>query len=262
MKRITSAIILITLLLLLLYRGSVFHFWLLYLGVVVLTLDEYYRLVSAGNFPCFRWSGIGAGVILSPFFLLKGSGFVGFGLAIVFLLLSLRAILSSDDLKYSLESLVVTFCGVFYVAFCLGHLVRLRGMPGGADLILYCLILLWANDTGAYYVGSRYGITKMAPVLSPGKSWEGFFGGFLLTFITAWLGMRLFAVGGTKAALVLVGVASFVGPVGDLTESLIKRASGKKDSGRIIPGHGGLLDRIDSLIFCAPFFYYYCRSLF
>jgi phosphatidate cytidylyltransferase len=262
LKRITSAIILIALLLLLLYRGSVFHFWLLYLGVVVLALDEYYQLLSAGNFPCFRWSGIGGGVILSIFFLLKGSEFVGFALAVVFLLLCLRVILSSDDLKHSLEGLAVTFCGVFYVAFCLGHLVWLRGMQGGANLILYCLILLWANDTGAYYVGSRYGVTKMAPVLSPGKTWEGFFGGFLLTLVTAWLGMRLLAVGGAKTALVLVGLVSLIGPVGDLFESLIKRASGKKDSGKIIPGHGGLLDRIDSLIFCAPFFYYYCRSLF
>ncbi len=133
---------------------------------------------------------------------------------------------------------------------------------GLSHSILFCLILIWANDTGAYYVGSRYGVTKMAPALSPGKTWEGFFGGFLITFLAAWIGSGLLPLGGPRAALVLVGCISVVGPVGDLIESMIKRASTQKDSGALIPGHGGLLDRIDSLIICTPFLYYYCRSLF
>ncbi len=261
MKRIVSAIILISLLLLLLYRGSVYHFWMLYLGVTAVALDEYYRLVMAADVPCFRWSGIGCGVLLSYFILRAGLDMAGVALAAVFVLLFLRAILAGGDFTNSLKAVASTFLGVFYIAYCLGHLYGLRGMRGGADFVLFGLILLWANDTGAYYVGSRYGVTEMAPTLSPGKTWEGFFGGFLLTLVAAGAAARLLPSGGPRAALVMAGVISIFGPVGDLAESMIKRASGQKDSGTIIPGHGGLMDRIDSLIFCAPFLYYYCRTL-
>ena len=262
MKRIASAVILISLLLLLLYRGSVYHFWVLYLGVTVIALDEYYRLIAAADIPCFRWSGIVGGVVLSFFILRNGLDLAGVALAAVFVLIFLRAILSGGDFVSSLKGVAATFLGVFYIAYCLGHFYGLRGMRGGANLVLFGLVLLWANDTGAYYVGSRFGATKMAPTLSPGKTWEGFFGGFLLTLVAAGVAARLLPTGGLRAALVMVGVISVFGPVGDLAESMIKRASGQKDSGTIIPGHGGLLDRIDSLIFCAPFLYYYCRTHF
>jgi phosphatidate cytidylyltransferase len=225
-------------------------------------LYEYFRLTTAAGFYCFRWSGIGGGVLLSLFFLHRRPEFSGVAPALVFVAFFLQAIFSTGELKRSLEGAAVTFTGVFYIAYFLGHLVWLRGMMSGADLVLFCLVLLWANDTGAYYVGSRYGVTKMAPVLSPGKTWEGFFGGFILTLAAAWIGIKFLPAYRPKAALVLAGFISFLGPVGDLIESMIKRAAGKKDSGTLIPGHGGLLDRIDSLIVCAPFIYYYCRSLF
>ena len=261
MKRITSAIILISLLLLLLYQGSVFHFWLLYVVAIVLALDEYYQLLTAVDFRCFRWSGMVGGLVLSFFFLRRGPESVHIALIAVFAGLFLQALVSSDDFKRSLEGVATTFLGIFYIAYLLGHMVWLRRMESGTDLVIFCLILIWANDTGAYYIGSRYGLTKMAPVLSPGKSWEGFFAGFLMSMVAAWAGASLLPVGGLRAALIMAGIVSCIGPVGDLVESLIKRTSAKKDSGTLIPGHGGLLDRIDSLIFCAPFLFYFYLSL-
>lgn len=123
----------------------------------------------------------------------------------------------------------------------------------GAYLILFLIIVTWSSDVGAYFVGRRFGKTKLAPKLSPGKTVEGSLGGIALTLITAmalkllWPVMdRLF---GWVDVFVLGLAFSIVGPIGDLAESRLKRSAGVKDSGRFLPGHGGMLDIIDSLLF-------------
>jgi phosphatidate cytidylyltransferase len=127
----------------------------------------------------------------------------------------------------------------------------------GSKLLLMLFALVWINDAGAYFAGKSLGKRKFAPVISPNKTWEGAIGGFLATVI---LGMF---IGGYSSIFtfrqglflgVLLGV---IAPIGDLLESAIKRGAGVKDSGTLLPGHGGVLDRIDSVIFCAPVFYFY-----
>ncbi len=126
----------------------------------------------------------------------------------------------------------------------------------GPALVLFLLILIWTADIAAYFAGRRWGSTKLAPVLSPGKTWAGVLGaGAGAALLGLALGYWLdFAPLATLGALLLCLATAFISVVGDLFESLLKRRQGVKDSGHLLPGHGGLLDRIDSLTAAAPFF--------
>ena len=138
----------------------------------------------------------------------------------------------------------------------------LRDLPDGVFWVFIVLAMTWLNDTAAYFVGHRYGRHRLAPRISPGKTVEGFFGGFagsLAGFLLFWLifGRPVPLTDGLWLTL-LVGL---FGPLGDLSESLLKRGFGVKDSGTLIPGHGGVLDRIDALLFAAPVVYFYAAYL-
>jgi phosphatidate cytidylyltransferase len=135
-------------------------------------------------------------------------------------------------------------------------LVRLRlDLPQGAQWVLFTLLLVWGADIGAYFAGRRYGRTRLAPEVSPGKTWEGVLGGFALSAIVAvagsvWFQLPLYAF--LPLCLAVVGFSI----VGDLTESLLKRFAGVKDSGTLFPGHGGVMDRIDSVTGAAPVLFF------
>jgi phosphatidate cytidylyltransferase len=125
--------------------------------------------------------------------------------------------------------------------------------PRGAEWTLFALALVWAADTGAFFAGRRFGRVRLAPQVSPGKSWEGVCGGMLLALACAWAGAEWFELPVVPFVAVCLGAAAF-SVVGDLTESMMKRHAGLKDSGRIFPGHGGVLDRLDSVTAAAPLF--------
>lgn len=131
--------------------------------------------------------------------------------------------------------------------------VTLHGLRSGPALVLLLLLIIWAADVGAFFAGHAFGRHKLAPKVSPGKTWEGALGGFALAAVVAGIGATLlgFAVG-SFVLLALVTIAASI--VGDLTESLLKRQAGAKDSGVLLPGHGGVLDRLDSLFSAAPVF--------
>lgn len=131
-----------------------------------------------------------------------------------------------------------------------------QASPRGPALVLFLLLLIWTADIAAFFTGRRWGKAKLAPVLSPGKTWAGVYGAAvgaaaLGLALGLWLGLPPPALLG---ALVLCLMTALISVVGDLFESLLKRRRGLKDSGRLLPGHGGLLDRIDSLLAAAPFF--------
>jgi phosphatidate cytidylyltransferase len=142
--------------------------------------------------------------------------------------------------------------GVFALVPAWLSLMRLRlDLSNGAEWVLFVLILVWAADIGAYFIGGRYGRLRLAPAVSPGKTWEGALGGMVLATVVAVCGSLWFRIPmGLFLPLCLAGVAFSI--VGDLTESLLKRFAGIKDSGKIIPGHGGVMDRIDSVTGAAP----------
>lgn len=133
----------------------------------------------------------------------------------------------------------------------LAAVVAIREMEGGFGWTLLALGMTWGNDTGAYFAGLLFGKRKLYPLVSPNKTWEGFFGGLASSILACAIG-RIFLPLEWADVIVLGGVAGVLGPLGDLSESLIKRAFGVKDSGQLIPGHGGLFDRIDALLFVAP----------
>jgi phosphatidate cytidylyltransferase len=170
----------------------------------------------------------------------------------------LNHVLAGRELKSGLLDTAVIAFGIFYVAWLLGHLILIRRLGEGPFLIFLVFLVTWANDTAAYYVGSFWGHHQMTPRISPRKTWEGAAGGLLGSVAAAFACRAWFldSLGAADAAAigVLVGVAA---PLGDLSESVLKRSAGVKDSGALIPGHGGILDRVDSLIFSTPVLYYY-----
>jgi phosphatidate cytidylyltransferase len=126
----------------------------------------------------------------------------------------------------------------------------------GAELLMYVFFLVWAADIGAYFCGKKFGKHKLAPNVSPGKTLEGFLGGVVSAMLVAMMGLDFFVIPADKMALFLAGslITIMVSALGDLSESIFKREAGLKDSSNLLPGHGGILDRIDSLTAAVPVF--------
>lgn len=145
--------------------------------------------------------------------------------------------------------------GMVYIGapFALLDFIAFDGEKFYANTVLGLLVLSWANDTGAYLIGSQIGKTKLFPRISPNKTWEGSIGGVAVTFLAAWVLCYLIDDIRLIDWFVLAGIVSVFGSFGDLIESMLKRTRGVKDSGRLMPGHGGLLDRFDAFIFLLPF---------
>jgi phosphatidate cytidylyltransferase len=146
--------------------------------------------------------------------------------------------------------------GVWVIALTWFSIVFIRAEPNGAWLLLLLLVWVWGADTGAYFVGRRWGKRKLAPTISPGKSVEGVVGGVITTFLLAVIIGLFFSstLAYYGALLWLALLVAIISVIGDLFESMLKRQSGVKDSGQWLPGHGGILDRIDSLLSSAPIF--------
>lgn len=147
--------------------------------------------------------------------------------------------------------------GLFYIG---GGCIFLAMLPYKDNiftqyLIIGIFVLIWVNDSFAYLVGSALGRTKLFPSVSPKKTWEGTIGGFVFSLGAAWIMAKYEFILNPTQWLILAAVIVLMGSLGDLIESKLKRAAGVKDSGAILPGHGGMLDRLDSLIFAAPFAY-------
>jgi phosphatidate cytidylyltransferase len=218
---------------------------------------EFYRL----HFPA-RWSAqIGVGLALG---LLVVSCFAAPALlsdralvAVIVCAILLSQLMTRDERKSGVQDSAVVALGVFYIAWLVGHLIPIRQFDQGPFLIFFLFLVTWGNDTAAYYVGTWLGRHAMSPIISPRKTWEGAVGGLMGSVGVALLCRAWFlpslSVGNTVAIGLVLGI---VAPLGDLCESVLKRSAGVKDSGALIPGHGGILDRIDSLIFATPAFYY------
>ncbi|HYX29607.1 MAG TPA: phosphatidate cytidylyltransferase [Pyrinomonadaceae bacterium] len=165
-----------------------------------------------------------------------------------------------------LPSVGVTILTVMYVALLGGHLIAVRNGFAPAlsrHLLSFFFLVIMGSDVAAYYGGRMFGRHKLAPTISPGKTWEGAIAGMLASLLQAaashyWFFFNL----PLKFALPLAAVMNVLGVLGDLTESALKRSAGAKDTAQILPGHGGVLDRIDSLLFNAPLIYYFAWSYF
>lgn len=165
------------------------------------------------------------------------------------------------DLPAAWNRLAAAGFGVFYVGGLLAALPLLHGGVGSGWVALV-IVVTFANDTGAYFAGRAFGKHKLAPAISPGKTVEGAVGGLAASLIVTFVAHAFFMPTLTVQDCLMIGIpAAIVGPVGDLVESLLKRSAGAKDSGRLLPGHGGILDRIDALLFVGAYVCLYATQL-
>lgn len=172
------------------------------------------------------------------------------------------------DFSKMLAGAGVTILGVLYLAFLGGFLISIRvgfeSSPGlSTQLLLFFFVVIFGSDSGAYFAGRAFGKHKLAPSISPGKTVEGLIGGLVAAAgFAALCTFMFFPELPYKFSIPLAAVMAVVGVLGDLTESAMKRGSKTKDAASILPGHGGLLDRLDSLLFNAPILYYFARFYF
>lgn len=168
-------------------------------------------------------------------------------------------VFSKRDVEESLPASAVAVMGTMYVGMLAGCLIRLRNdFVEGPKLVFFLLLVVWIGDAGAYYVGKRFGKRKLSPLISPKKTVEGLIGGITTSIICAIvISLTFFREFPLVHAIVVGAVLSVAGVIGDLAESMWKRSAAVKDSGTLIPGHGGFLDRFDSILFTAPILYVY-----
>lgn len=240
---------------------------------VVLGIVELFALLRLGGFTPRLVPGLAVGLALCAAAALRPfTGLDLTGLAVALGVgLTLGYELLPRDRSASLQSWALTFTGAVYIGWLLSAFIMLRqldtplrggllaplAIPPGAAWLFLVLAITWIQDSAAYFVGRSLGRTRMAPILSPKKTWEGFAGGLAASLLTAVVAVLLLGLPIGYLAAALIGAAAGVaGPLGDLGESLVKRQIGVKDSGNLIPGHGGILDRMDSLLFTGPVIYY------
>jgi phosphatidate cytidylyltransferase len=236
---------------------GLYEFWLLAKkrGIKVDTSVSAFGAI--GLFACFFFDGPTKGADL---LLLIVVGFV-----IVALVAEMMRGAPFDKM---IQQASATILGTFYLFLLGGHLVALRmgfeqSPKLSTHLLSFFFLILMGSDTGAYFAGRAFGKHKLAPKISPGKTWEGFVGGMIASFGFAVLAHYwFFPELPLKWALPLAAVMNVLGVVGDLVESALKRGSNEKDTAKLLPGHGGFLDRLDSLLFNAPLLYYFAKFYF
>jgi phosphatidate cytidylyltransferase len=264
--RIASGLLFVPLLILLARAGGL-AFWCFVALEVLIGLLEFYHMMRRKGLQPYPALGLPAGLgVLWVAFRPHTSQADFFATAALLLTMALG--LRRPDLKGRIEGIAVTLFGVLYVAWLSAHLVLLRELPwragtayaDGASYVLLAFFVTWSCDTGAYAVGRVLGRTRPWTHISPSKSLEGAGGGLLFSIIAAFVARAWFApylrLWDAAALGVLTGVFA---QAGDLVESLLKRDAHHGDSSDIIPGHGGMLDRFDSLYFGAPLVYYYLK---
>lgn len=258
LRRVLSALLLIPAFLLLVYAGSPFVFHLLVGLVVILAAWEIARLCPAGSDTGLALLTVG-GALAWQAALVLGAWSTGVPLVLAVVAL-LRPLAGRVGFKDGLIQGAWLVLGAAYTGGLLGAAGLLRDLPAGRELITLLMLTTWAGDIGAYYIGRWLGRRPLAPTVSPKKTLEGAGAGILASALIAggvgrWLvpGLAWPAAAGLGVLLAVAGM------LGDLAESAVKRAAGVKDSGTIIPGHGGVLDRLDSLLFAGPCLYLLVR---
>lgn len=300
MKRVLTAVVLIPIVLVLTFKAPLWLFSAVVAVVAMLAMREYMELVAAYGYEPLRLTTY---LVTPLYFALlavlgadatsqeSGGAFFLLGAALVLPVAFLYALAGlHKDLKVALPSVALTWTGFVLVVFALATLVFLRVLPLGPFYLLYLFVVVWVGDSFAFWVGKSIGRHKLAPEVSPGKTWEGAVasvvsaacaGAALLHYapqLIGWLGnwgvaldldwpdrAQLFRVVGNAVrqpalyslplsmALLWSALINVAAQFGDLVESMMKRGAGVKDSGAILPGHGGMLDRVDALLFAAPF---------
>ncbi|WP_245692281.1 phosphatidate cytidylyltransferase [Sporomusa acidovorans] len=253
-----------------------YGFWLFAITVILLALvawHEFFKMMQAKDIKIQYSVGL-VGILLTLSCAWLGNAQELLMVLMLILLVGLSQAIISHD-KFGVTETAFTIFGTIYISLPFSHLILLRftdqadyiftvfgGLPAGAAYLWLAFVGTWASDTLAYFAGSIFGRHKLCPAISPGKTYEGALGGLIGSIAgVALMGWQLLGLPlGHMAILgLLIGVFA---PLGDLAESVLKRFTGVKDSGNILPGHGGILDRFDAVMFSVPVVYYYIKAFF
>ncbi|MBI3312575.1 MAG: phosphatidate cytidylyltransferase [Candidatus Omnitrophica bacterium] len=232
-----------------------------------LGLNEFFALVRRKGIVIEQWIGLGVGLLIPLSIVLNfepTKGWELFFMVSAFLTLFLLQ-LRRHDSSQAIVGVSTALFGIFYVSWCFSFLIKLRfvqgpNLPGGEWLVALLLLITKGGDVGAYFVGSFLGRHTLIPRISPSKTWEGSIGGLLFSLLAAAALKPVFVGVPLERLLVLGLLLGIAGQLGDLSESLIKRDCQVKDSGRLLPGMGGVLDVLDSLLFTSPICYFYVQK--
>lgn len=257
-KRLASAAVLIPVFLWIVLGASPWVFRLIVLAAAAAAVWELFAMFERAGRSLYRHLGVVLAVAVTASFLVPGAP-VPVLAAAVGVILSARL---CTPRAAAGEPAALTLLALVYVGWLLGHALLLQGLREGAALIVFLAGVTWVGESAAYLIGSLLGRHRLAPLISPRKTVEGSVAQVLASLVAApplaaWL-LPAWPLPAALSAGILLGI---VGQVGDLVESAIKRSVDAKDAGTLIPGHGGVLDRLDGLLFNAPALYYYARLL-
>ena len=259
-KRIISSMVLVSLII-----ASVFYDWcfnILITFFIVMGLYEFFTMLEKKQIMIYKYFGIGMGAIIPFSILSRFEPTKKWELLFIVLMLLFLIMMQFKRRQNSgvIVDISTTLFGILYVSWFLSFLIKIRYLPEGAGLLGLVLLITKLGDVGAYLIGTRFGRTPLIPRISPNKSVEGSLGGLLFSILGA-LASQGFT-GFSYLHLLFLGVLlGIIGQLGDLSESLMKRDCRIKDSGNILPGMGGVLDQVDSLLFTAPVFYFYLNII-
>lgn len=267
LQRVLTGFLLILLVAWVLFAGPLWLFGAVATVFTGLALNEFFALVERKGIVIERWIGLAIGLLIPLSIQWRFEPTKGWELFFVlfaFLMLFILQLRRKDS-SQAIVGVSTALFGIFYVSWCFSFLVRLRflegaGVPGGEWLVAYLLLVTKGGDIGAYAVGSAIGRHTLIPRISPSKTWEGLLGGLLFSVGAAAAFRSVFPAVGLKHLLILGGLLGILGQLGDLSESLVKRDCQVKDSGALLPGLGGVLDVLDSLLFTSPICYFYIQK--
>lgn len=247
-------------------EGNIPFLILIELGVFISSY-EFYTILEAKGLHPYKSLGIVASVILGLTAYTASYIFTLTTVTVLFIVLSISELMRIDPDR-AIYHISTTYSGVIYTGWLFSHLILLREIPAhiggdygvGLSYVMLPFVIAWTGDTIAFFVGSRFGRHKMLERVSPAKSWEGAIGGGLAAIGALFIMRSLYAPYLSVIDSIILGFFGYAaGVVGDLVESLLKRDANLKDVSTSIPGHGGVMDRFDSILFTAPLVYYYLR---
>jgi phosphatidate cytidylyltransferase len=241
------------------YYGSPLLFLIFVAAVVLAAVHEYFTMVARTGINGFPIPGMVLSFLLLLSFYFKGRFFVEWGL-VAGVSLFATWFIRETNVKIAINQIAYTLLGVLYVAGFGGYYLLIRSFEHGERLILFLFLIVWLGDIAAYYWGKNFGKNPLALTISPKKTVEGAVAGIIGSLMAGVVAQVWFLDQLAMVHCLLVAViCGIIGQFGDLAESLLKRQVGVKDSSNLIPGHGGVLDRIDSLLFAGPAFYCYFK---
>ncbi len=233
-------------------------FLLLITMMVLLGMREYFKMMRQKGISCNYILGYLA-VALMPLVFKKGELiYPSLLLMVMCMAVLIRQIFLKSDIPAVIQTVSATFLGIVYVGWMPSHLLALKSLPDGNNLVFYVFAVTWLGDAAAYFVGSFLGRRKLIASISPNKTVEGTMAGILGSILAAFLFFKIFNLPLEHRLFYLITgfIIGVTAVFGDLSESLLKRSTRIKDASTIIPGHGGVLDRFDSIFFTAPVMYY------